>query len=140
MHKNIKTICILFSAILIFSSFSLAKDFNSIKIHKSFTVSDSTQREITGEIESKKGKTVKVRISDPTSIPDVGTTGTLSKYFEEEILGMNTHGYIDIADVEVKSTNENIVTFTILKELSNIKINGKKENLFKEGVIVKFTW
>jgi hypothetical protein len=107
---------------------------------KSCAPADSTAKEITGELESKKGKTVKVSISNQSVLPDVGMTGTLSKYFEEEILGMNTHGYIDIAEVEVKSVTDSEVTFTIIKELTNIKLNGKKENLFKKGIIVKFEW
>lgn len=102
--------------------------------------SDSSKNEFTGEIESKKGKTIKVSVADPTNVPSEGTTGTLSKYFEEEILGMSTHGYIDIAEVEVTGISGNIVTFSLIKELTNVKINGKKENFFKKGIIVKFTW
>lgn len=105
---------------------------------KSYSPADSTTREISGELESKKGKTLKVSISNQTVLPEIGTTGTLSKYFEEEILGFSSHGYIDIAEVEVKSVNENEITFTIIKELTSIKLNGKKENVFKKGIIVKF--
>ena len=105
---------------------------------KNYSPADSTTREISGELESKKGKTFKVSISNQTVLPDVGTTGTLSKYFEEEILGFSSHGYIDVAEVEVKSVNENEITFTIIKELTSIKLNGKKENIFKKGIIVKF--
>jgi len=107
---------------------------------KSIVPLDSAMKEITGEIDSKKGKTVLVSFPNEPNLPEVGTTGTLSKYFEEEILGMNTHGYIDIAEVEVKSIDDNEITFKIIKELTNIKLNGKKENLFKKGIIVKFEW
>lgn len=107
---------------------------------KAVTPLDSTSKEIKGEIDSKKGKTVLVSFPNEPTLPEVGTTGTLSKYFEEEILGMNTHGYIDIAEVEVKSIDDNEITFKIIKELTNIKLNGKKENLFKKGIIVKFEW
>ncbi|MFA5405341.1 MAG: hypothetical protein WC358_10440, partial [Ignavibacteria bacterium] len=102
--------------------------------------SDSTQNELNGEIQSKKGNTIKVSINSAESLPDVSATGTLSKYFEEEIFGMNTHGYIDIGEVEVIGITESEVIFTLVKELSKIKINGKKENHFKKGNIVKFTW
>lgn len=104
------------------------------------TPCDSAMKEITGELESKKGKSLTVIISSQSVLPDVGMTGTLSKYFEEEILGMSTHGYISLAEVEVKSVSENEIVFTIIKELTNIKTNGKKENLFKKGIIVKFYW
>jgi len=104
------------------------------------TPRDSAMKEITGELESKKGKTVLVSFPNEPNLPDVGTTGTLSKYFEEEILGLSTHGYISLAEVEVKSIDDNEITFKIIKELTNIKTNGKKENLFKKGIIVKFYW
>lgn len=107
---------------------------------KNVTPLDSAMKEITGELESKKGKTIKVSISSQSLLPEPGTSGTLSKYFEEEILGMNTHGYISLAEVEVKSVNENEIVFTVIKELTNVKTNGKKENLFKKGFIVKFYW
>jgi len=101
---------------------------------------DSSKNELKGNIESKKGKTVKVSITETTSLPAPGTSGTLSKYFDEEVLGMHTHGYIDIAEVEVKDVTESEVTFTVIKELTNVKINGKKENLIKKGIIIKFEW
>lgn len=127
---------VVFSIIL---SFTLTYKSFSNNLYLS-VISDSTQNEFTGEIESKKGKTIKVSITDPTNMPSEGITGTLSKYFEEEILGMSTHGYIDIAEVEVISVSGNVVTFSIIKELSEIKINGKKENHFKKGNIVRFEW
>lgn len=102
--------------------------------------SDSTQNELNGQIQSKKGNKIIISVTSAETLPNVGTTGILSKYFEEEILGMYTHGYIDIGEVEVISVTENEVTFSLIKELSNIKINGKKENHFKKGNIVKFTW
>jgi hypothetical protein len=105
-----------------------------------FNPSDSSQKECIGEIGSKKGKIIKVYITELYTLPAVGTTCTLSKYFEEEILGMNTHGYIDIAEVEVIDNSDNIVTCKILEELTNIRVNGKKENLFKTGLIVRFSW
>lgn len=106
----------------------------------SFKYSDSTNYELNGEIQSKKGKTITVSITSSTALPETGTKGVLSKYFEEEILGFSTHGYIDIGEVEVIGITESEVTFSLLKELSNIKINGKKENHFKKGKIVRFIW
>lgn len=127
---------VVFSIILFFSLTS--KSFSN-QLYLS-VASDSAKKEFTGEIESKKGKTIKVSVSDPANIPSEGTTGTLSKYFEEEILGFSTHGYLDIGEVEVIDVTETEITFSLIKELSNIKINGKKENHYKKGNIVKFTW
>ncbi len=102
--------------------------------------SDSTKYGLNGEIKSKKGNTIVVSIASIESMPIVGTIGILSKYFEEEILGLNTHGYIDIGEVEVTAITENEITFSLIKELSKIKVNGKKENHFKKGNIVRFIW
>jgi hypothetical protein len=135
--KNQSVFFIVVFSIILFLTLTSKSFSNNLYLS---VVSDSTQKEFSGEIESKKGKTIKVSVSDPANLPSVGTSGTLSKYFEEEILGFSTHGYIDIAEVEVISVSENIVTFSLIKELSEIKINGKKENHFKKGNIVKFTW
>lgn len=125
-------ICILIIFALASQSYSKNNDFT--------VASDTTQNELKGEIQSKKGKTIIVSITSISNLPEVNTTGILSKYFEEEILGFYTHGYFDIAEVEVISVTESEVTLSLLKELTNIKVNGKKENHFKKGVIVKFTW
>jgi hypothetical protein len=137
MNSIIKISCALIIVLLFHLLVATAKNYTAVN---QSTISDSTTKECTGEIESKKGKTLKVNLNDDSILPEVGVKGTLSKYFEEEVLGMYTHGYIDIAEVEVKEVGIGVIYFTINKELTNIKINGKKENLFKKGVIVKFVW
>jgi hypothetical protein len=132
-----KYIIIFFVLFIFLPAFASAKDYRAFN---QVTISDSTNKECTGEIDSKKGKTLIMKITEAFNLPEIGITGVLSKYFEEEVLGMNTHGYIDIAEVEVKEVDEGVIYFTIIKELTNIKINGKKENLFKKGVLVKFVW
>ena len=125
-------------AVISFLFFLTSQSFSDILCTK--VVSDSTKKELNGEIRSKKGSTIKVSITSAESLPNTGITGTLSKYFEEEILGFSTHGYLDIGEVEVINVTESEITFSLLKELSNIKINGKKENHFKKGNIVRFLW
>jgi hypothetical protein len=133
--KNTSVLCLAVFSILFF----LTSQCFPNKLY-SGVFSDSTQKELNGEIQSKKGNKIIVSITSTETLPGVGTTGILSKYFEEEILGFSTHGYIDIAEVEVTGITESEVTFSLIKELSNIKINGKKENHFKKGNIVKFKW
>lgn len=126
----------LFSTLIFFAlsyqSYSEAASFSA--------VSDSAKNELNGQIESKKGKSIYVIITSVENLPAIGTHGILSKYFEEEILGFSTHGYLDIGEVEVKDVEEGVITFSLIKELSNIKINGKKENHFKNGNVVRFIW
>ncbi len=135
---NLKSVFFLtlFSALILFAlssrSYSKAASFTA--------VSDSAQNELNGQIESKKGKSIYVIITSVENLPALGTHGILSKYFEEEILGFSTHGYLDIGEVEVKDVEEGVITFSLIKELSNIKINGKKENHFKKGNIIRFSW
>lgn len=134
-HKSVFFLT-LFSAVIIFALYS-----QSFSNSGSFTAArDSAKYELNGQIESKKGKSIYVIITSVENLPALGAHGILSKYFEEEILGFNTHGYLDIAEVEVKDVEEGVITFSLIKELSNIKINGKKENHFKKGNIVRFTW
>lgn len=108
--------------------------------HSESAPPDSTEKELKGQIESKKGKALEILITEMEIAPAIGTIGILSKYFEEEVLGFNTHGYFDIAEVEVKEVGEGTVTFKITKELTDIKVNGKKENLFKKGIPIRFIW
>jgi hypothetical protein len=129
-NKKLSILLLIFFA-FIFSSF--AYSYSPVN-------SDSTKSELRGDIQSKKGNTINVSITFAESQPQTGTTGTLSKYFEEEVLGFYTHGYFDIAEVEVLSVTESEITFTLIKELSKITVNGKKENHFKKGTIVKFEW
>lgn len=134
-HKSVFFLT-LFTALILFALSSLSYS----KSASFTTVSDSAKNELNGQIESKKGKSIYVIITSVENLPALGTHGILSKYFEEEILGFSTHGYLDVGEVEVKDVEEGVITFSLIKELSNIKINGKKENHFKNGNVVRFTW
>lgn len=124
----------LFILILAFSSLSYSKN---IPLQNP---TDTNEKELRGEIDYKKGKMVTIKVLEFEVLPEIGTTGILAKYFEEEVLGINTHGYFNIAEVEVKEVSETEITFKILKELSEIKINGKKENHYKKITPVRFEW
>lgn len=135
LSNSVKPLCFFVISLFILISFSKQSYSKNIFVSK-----DSTEKEFTGQIESKKGKTIRVLINVSDVLPEVGTTGILAKYFEEEVLGYYTHGYINIAEVQVKAIGDGEATFTILKELTDIRINGKKENVFKPKLIVKFSW
>jgi len=64
----------------------------------------------------------------------------MSKYFESNFLGIKTTGWLETGEMEVISVSDDIIEFKLLKELSKIKVNNKKENQFESGTIVKFVW
>ena len=89
-----------------------------------------------GVIESRKGKVVRVRASSDAR-PAVGTTGSMSRHFERKMGRMTMTGWMGIAKVKVTKVSGKIVTLKILEETSNVVINGRKQNQFKKGFVVK---
>jgi hypothetical protein len=101
---------------------------------------DSIQFEFTGTIVSKAGNIIKVQQTDTSKLPGINTQGTFSKYFEKTIFGANTKGWLETGNMVIKSIEKNIITMELLEEKSIITINGQKEDHFKPGFIVKFSW
>lgn len=90
---------------------------------------------LTGTIVSRKGKVLTVTV-DQTP-PGAGAEGILLKYFEKQILGMHTTGWLDIAAVRVKQAKEGQLHLVIVEEHSQMTVNGKKVNHFQKGTTVK---
>lgn len=101
---------------------------------------DSVEYTLNGTISSKAGKTVNIKINNQRTIPTVGQTGILQKYFEEEIFGMKTTGWLDIGKMKVTSVKPDVVSMTIIEEHSVVTKNGQKVDNFKVGKIVNFNW
>ncbi|MBI5541993.1 MAG: hypothetical protein HY951_18195 [Bacteroidia bacterium] len=101
---------------------------------------DSIEYTLNGTIASKTGKTVNIKINNQRTIPTVGQTGILQKYFEEEIFGMKTTGWLDIGKMKVTSVKPDMVSMTIIEEHSVVTKNGQKVDNFKIGKIVNFNW
>jgi|GEM_PF-1777387 len=111
------------------------------KVYKEYSQNtDTLKTELRGEIISKKGKTVKIQVTNVQEYPVSGIKGTMSKYFESNFLGIKTTGWLETGEMEVISVSDDIIEFKLLKELSKIKVNNKKENQFESGTIVKFVW
>ena len=102
-------------------------------------VADSIEYMCDGTILSKTGKTVIIKITNQRIIPAVGQTGILAKYFEEEIFGIKTTGWLDIGKMKITSLKPNSITMTINEELSVVTKNGEKVNHFKPGNVVHFS-
>ncbi|NVO04320.1 MAG: hypothetical protein HXX09_16625 [Bacteroidetes bacterium] len=104
------------------------------------TKTDSIEYKIEGKIIGKTGMILKVQQNQSDTIPKIGDKGELSKYFESNIFGGKTTGWLLVAKVMVTGIVKNNITFKILKEESIITINGAKKNNFEIGKTVKFIW
>ncbi len=101
---------------------------------------DTLEYKIEGKITYKSGTTVKIQKSSGEDMPKTGTEGELSKYFETEMFGGKMSGWMSIGQMKVTAVSGDIVTFTLLKELSVVTENGVKKNHFEIGKEVKFVW
>jgi hypothetical protein len=102
--------------------------------------SDTVEYEIQGKIISRTGNVVKIKWQKGKVIPVKGNEGELAKYFETELFGGKVSGWMAIGKMKVSSVLNDIITFTLLKELSFVTENGVKKNHFEKGKEVKFTW
>jgi hypothetical protein len=104
------------------------------------TINDSIEYMCDGTILSKTGNTVIIKIINQRTIPVIGQSGILAKYFEEEIFGIKTTGWLDIGKVKISLIKPTTISMTIINELSVVTKNGEKVNHFKLGNTVHFTW
>lgn len=74
-----------------------------------------------------------------TNYIQIGDKGELSKYFEENIFGMSTSGWMEIGTVQVTAKSANSITFKVIEKKSVVTINGEEKSHFVAGKIVKFT-
>ena len=132
-----KTFIFSFSFFVFFSIFVNAQEEPQTK---TTTLADSVDYILDATILSKTGKTVIVKITNQRELPKDGQTGVLSKYFEEEIFGLKTTGWLDIGKMKITSVKPTSITMTITEELSVVTKNGEKVDHFIPGKIVHFTW
>ena len=127
-------------SLLIFMCFTISITAQEKSQTTSTNVSDFVEYTLNGTIASRTGKTVNIKINNQRTIPSVGQTGILQKYFEEEIFGMKTTGWLDIGKMKVASVKPDMVSMTIIEEHSVVTKDGQKVDNFKVGKIVNFTW
>jgi hypothetical protein len=104
--------------------------------------------EFEGTIVSKIGSTVRIKLTGD-SPASVGSNAKLLRFFESKkggsspldvfggLLGGGLRGWVSIASTKITKIDKGIVTVTVLKELSKMKINGRKVNHFSPGARVK---
>jgi hypothetical protein len=101
---------------------------------------DSVHYEFQGKILSKNGDIVKVQQTDTSRLPAKNTLGILSKYFEKVLFGANVTGWLDVGKMKIIAIDKGIITMKLLEEKSMITIDGKQEDHFQPGFMVKFIW
>lgn len=85
-----------------------------------------------GEMTSGSNSLSPIKITSST-MPQVGESGDLYKYFESSLFGGRMTGTMSIAEVKVEKVSGNTAYLRVLKETSNITINGKKKDQFVTG-------
>lgn len=84
-----------------------------------------------GKLVSRQGKRLVVQI-DPGAAVEVGSTGEVSKRFEQN-LGFVISGWITIAEVKVVAADRGKLTLEIVAEKSAMTMNGRPVNHFAPG-------
>jgi antitoxin component YwqK of YwqJK toxin-antitoxin module len=107
---------------------------------KSFAQCDSSEFKIEGTLASNANTTININIGSEFDKPPVGTKGELNKFFEKQLFGMFSSGTLGIATAEVVKCDQKTLTLKVLKQKSEMVINGVKKNHFEAGKLVEFTW
>ena len=131
MKHNILSVTIAVLIIFLFN-FSFSQSNTGTK--------DSTSYEFQGRILSRNADIITVQQTDTVRLPVKNTLGTLSKYFEKVLFGANVTGWLDVGKMKVTATNKSVVTMKLLAEISMITVDGKQEDHFQPGFVVKFFW
>ncbi len=101
------------------------------------------QNIITGTVIGSNGKTFTLNCNKTDLLPITTDTCRVSK----DISGTKNpfgivvqSGWMGVADAFFVSKKENVMVFTIIRETSNIVINGKKQEHFVKGKKMKIVW
>lgn len=89
-----------------------------------------------GEMTSGSNSLSSVKITS-ADMPKVGESGDLYKYFQSSLFGGALRGTMSIAEVKVEKVSGRTAYLRVIKETSNIVINGKKKDQFVTGNRVK---
>jgi Flp pilus assembly protein TadD len=101
---------------------------------------DTIEYEIQGKITFKSGSVVKMQMLKGDEMPATAQHGEMSKHFDTELFGGKVTGWLAIGDLQVTAIAGDIITFSLLKELSVVTENGIKKEHFVTGKEVKFVW
>lgn len=101
------------------------------------------QQEQIGIITTVKGKQLIVKLETAPTNVKVDNVGFVSK----DLTGLKgpfgttfTGGWLDIGEVKVKSIIKNMANLEIIKEKTDIVVNGKVQKQFVVGTKIKLQW
>jgi hypothetical protein len=96
----------------------------------------ATPSALEGTIASRAGSTLTLTIQGaPAS--KVGTHARLFRRFAKKFGSVDITGWLEVADVVIKKADARAVVVEILKEKSDIRVNGKKVDHFAPGETIK---
>ena len=102
-----------------------------------------SQKTIIGTITVSNGKTFTLNCDQIEEIPTSADTCSVSKDISgtKNPFGITVQsGWLGVADAFFLSRKNNSITFKIIRETSNIVINGKKQDHFVKGKKMKIVW
>lgn len=102
-----------------------------------------SQNTITGTITAGNGKTFTLQCDPTDQLPKATDTCRVSKDISgtKNPFGITVQsGWMGVADAFFLSKSGSFVVFKIIRETSNIIINGKKQEHFVKGKKMKVIW
>jgi antitoxin component YwqK of YwqJK toxin-antitoxin module len=103
---------------------------------------DSTEHEIYGKLKYNSATKVRVILDQTVPVPPEGTICKMHKYFETQLFGFTSTGWLTIATIEAGTyfPATHILEVKVKEEHSDITVNGKKKNHFEAGNRVRLNW
>lgn len=108
-----------------------------------FCSSVLAQKTITGILTSSKGNVFTIECEKIDELPSVTDTCSVSKDISgtKNPFGITIQtGWMGVADAFFLSRKEKSITFKVIRETTNIVINGKKQEQFIKGKKMKIDW
>lgn len=108
-----------------------------------FCSDSQAQKSVTGTLTASNGKTFTLSCEPCEQLPSATDTCNVSKDISgtKNPFGITIQsGWLGVADAFFVSNKENILVFKIIRETSNIVINGKKQEHFVKGKKMKIVW
>ncbi|MBK7311900.1 MAG: hypothetical protein IPI93_14280 [Sphingobacteriaceae bacterium] len=102
-----------------------------------------SQKVITGTVTVSNGKTFTLNCDQIDQLPTTTDTCSISKDISgtKNPFGITVQsGWMSVADAFFMKRKGNVIVFSIIRETSNIVINGKRQEHFVKGKKMKIAW
>ncbi len=101
---------------------------------------DTVSYAIEGQIKSKKGKLLEIKIIEGIYKPFKGLKGSLQRYIEIETAGIKTSGWFEIGTARVNNSIDDKLSLYLTEIIEINHENYDTEKNLKVGNIIKFVW